>query len=89
MEDVIGSNFTPWGDFSLHGSFQTKYMHKIRNVSKNQSMKNMVRQNKEEALEQRMIDKERKRLQQRQELIRRINEENEKRMQIEPSLLFK
>lgn len=30
-----------------------------------------------------MIEKERQRLQQRAELIRRINEENEKRMQIE------
>lgn len=46
-------------------------------------MKNMIRANKEEALEQRQIVKEQKRLQQRAELIRKINEENEKRMQIE------
>ena len=50
---------------------------------KNENMKNMIRANKEEALEQRLIQKEQKRLQQRAELIRKINEENEKRMQIE------
>jgi hypothetical protein len=50
---------------------------------KAQSMKQMVRNQKDEAIEMRMAEQQQKRLQQRQELIRKINEENEKRMQIE------
>ncbi len=46
-------------------------------------MKQMVRNQKEESVEYRLMEKERLRLMQRQELIRKINEENEKRMQIE------
>ena len=46
-------------------------------------MQQMVRSQKEEAMELRMMEKERRRLQMRQDLIRRINEENEKRIQIE------
>ena len=38
---------------------------------------------KSEAVEQRAVMQEQKRLEKRQDLIRRINEENEKRMQIE------
>jgi len=40
----------------------------------------MVRNQKDEAIEMRMMDKEQKRLNQRSELINKINEENEKRM---------
>lgn len=43
----------------------------------------MVRNQKDEAVEMRMAEVQQKRLAQRQELIRKINEENEKRMQIE------
>ncbi len=50
---------------------------------KAQSMKQMIKNQKDEAAEMRLMEKEQKRQQQRQELIRRINEENEKRMQIE------
>ena len=50
---------------------------------KAKSMQQMVRSQKEEAMEMRMMEKERRRLQMRQDLIRRINEENEKRIQIE------
>ncbi len=46
-------------------------------------MKQMVRNQKDEAVEMRMAEVQQKRLAQRQELIRKINEENEKRMQIE------
>ena len=46
-------------------------------------MKQMVRNQKEEALESRYMNQQMKRQQQRAELIRRINEENEKRMAIE------
>jgi hypothetical protein len=43
----------------------------------------MVKCMKSEAVEQRAVMQEQKRLEKRQDLIRRINEENEKRMQIE------
>lgn len=43
----------------------------------------MIRNQKDEAMEMRLMEKEQKRRNQRAELIRKINEENEKRMQIE------
>lgn len=46
-------------------------------------MKQMVRNQKEEALEARYMQQQMKRQSQRGELIRKINEENEKRMAIE------
>lgn len=46
-------------------------------------MKQMIRRQKNEMVEAREQEKAFKKYQQRMDLIRRINEENEKRMQIE------
>ena len=49
------------------------------------SMKQMIRNQKQEQVEQRAMEQQQKRLAQRQELINKINLENERRFQIEVS----
>lgn len=58
-------------------------MMKKEEEMKNAAIKNMIRSQKEEQKELRAQELAMKKQQQRQDLIRRINEENEKRMQIE------
>jgi hypothetical protein len=58
-------------------------MQKKTEELKNRSMKQMIRSQKQEGVNSREQDKMFKRQQQRQDLINRINEENDRRKQIE------